>query len=99
MKREGPRTLCCRNPLVFNKVSTSSQKGAGSSFPFGVDPVLGILDVLSRMEQRVTIKAIIDIAGMRHILSCDNAHERVILADAHFSSIRRASSSGWLPGN
>ena len=27
MKREGPRTLCCRNPLVFNKVSTSSQKG------------------------------------------------------------------------
>jgi hypothetical protein len=38
MKREGPRTLCCRNPLVFNKVSTSSQKGAGSSFPFGVDP-------------------------------------------------------------
>lgn len=27
-----------RNPLVFNKVSTSSQKGAGSSFPFGVDP-------------------------------------------------------------
>ena len=38
MKREGPRTLCCRNPLVFNKVSTSSQKGADSSFPFGVDP-------------------------------------------------------------
>lgn len=28
MKRKGPRTLRCRNPLVFNKVSTSSQKGA-----------------------------------------------------------------------
>ena len=38
MKREGPRTLRCRNPLVFNKVSTSSQKGASSSSPFGVDP-------------------------------------------------------------
>ena len=38
MKREGPRTLRCRNPLVFNKVSTSSQKGAGSSSPLGVDP-------------------------------------------------------------
>ena len=38
MKREGPRTLRCRNPLVFNKVSTSSQKGAGSSSPFGADP-------------------------------------------------------------
>ena len=30
MKREGPCTLRCRNPLVFNKVSTSSQKGAGT---------------------------------------------------------------------
>ena len=48
------------------------------------------------MEQSVTIKAVIDIAGMRHILSCDNAHERVILADAQFSSIRRARSSGCL---
>lgn len=38
MKREGPRTLRCRNPLVFNKVSTSSQKGAGSSSPFWADP-------------------------------------------------------------
>ena len=61
--------------------------------------VLGIFDVLSRMEQSVTIKAVIDIAGMRHIPSCDNAHERVILADAHFSSIRRASSPGWLSGS
>ena len=40
-----------------------------------------------------------NLTGMRHIPSCDNAHERVILADAHFSSIRRASSSGWLPGS
>ncbi len=38
MKREGPRTLCCRNPLVFNKVSTSSQKGAGSNSPFWAGP-------------------------------------------------------------
>ena len=38
MKREGPRTLRCRNPLVFNKVSTSSQKDADSSFPFWADP-------------------------------------------------------------
>ena len=76
----------------------------GLSAGFSVHPplaitVLGILDVLSRMEQRVAIKAVIDITGMRHIPSCDNAHERVILADAHFSSIRRARSSGWLPSS
>ncbi len=38
MKREGSRTLRCGNPLVFNKVSTSSQKGADSNSPFWVDP-------------------------------------------------------------
>ena len=38
MRREGPRTLRCRNPLVFNKVSTSSQKDADSSSPFRADP-------------------------------------------------------------
>lgn len=80
---------------LSGQIPTVPGLSAGFSFhpPLAIT-VLRILDVLSRMEQRVTIKAIIDIAGMRHILSCDNAHERVILADAHFSSIRRASSPG-----
>ena len=85
-------------PIVVplsGQILTVPGLSAGFSFhpPLAIT-VLGILDVLSRMEQRVTIKAVIDIAGMRHIPSRDNAHERVILADAHLSSIRRASSPG-----
>lgn len=85
---------------LSGQILTVPELSAGFLFhpPLAIT-VLGIFDVLSRMEQSVTIKSVIDIAGMRHIPSCDNAHERVILADAHFSSIRRASSSGWLPGS
>lgn len=35
------------------------------------------------MEQGVSIKTVVDIAGMGDIAPCDDAHERVILPDTH----------------
>ena len=79
----------------FRQIRTISEFAA--CFP--LDPplavaVLGKLDVLPGMEQCITVKTVVDIAGMRDIAPCDDAHERVILPDAHFSPIRGAGPPG-----
>ena len=53
---------------LSGQILTVPELSAGFPFhpPLAIT-VLGILDVLSRMEQSVTIKSVIDIAGMRHI--------------------------------
>ena len=79
---------------LLRQVLTVSEPPAG----FPLDPtlaaaVLWVLDVLARMEQSISIKAIIDVSGVRDIAPSDDPHEAIIFPNPHLASICGAGSS------
>lgn len=71
---------------------------AEPSTGFPLDPtlavaVLWVLDVFARVEQSLSIKAVIDVPGMWDIASSDDPHEAIIFPNPHLASICGAGSS------
>ena len=65
-----------------------ANSAAGLAFhPSLAVAVFGILDVLTGMEKRASIKAPIDISRMRHIVSGYDSQEPVIFSDIHLAAI------------
>ena len=82
-------------------ISLSGQVLAITKAPagFSLDPslavaVLRVLDVLTRVEQGVAVKAIVDVPCMGNIASCNDPHEAIVLPNPHLSSICCSRSSG-----
>jgi hypothetical protein len=59
--------------------------------------VLGVLDILAGMEERLAVKPPVDISGARDVVTAHDHHQPVVLTKTHLASITGAGSAcgGW----